>query len=193
MSFRASYILPNLLTIKSDTMLRPSLQLLNFQRVRTPTSPGICKILYLPVECLPNDPTALQSERVIAALPEMDMEWNTLNADMGSAEYIENQAITDAGPIMEISINVFLPFDEKNTHLQLNKMMRQRFIVVVFGKDANTTRWLGSKENPVVLVNSYGSSKKKSSTANGTNLSFVLKTEEKPYLVHPAVEFVSTT
>ena len=167
-------------------MLRPTLQNSNFTRDYKSLAPGICKILYLPVESMVADPVVTNDDGMIETLPALAVLWNNANAERGSMEYNESETETDAGAVLDIVVSCMLPYEEKMNHRRLNLMLFQRYIVIVY-TTTGMIKLLGSKDNPVKVVQTHKSGKRRDGNSTATNISFVWRTATKPLQILPTV------
>jgi hypothetical protein len=142
----------------------------------------------MPVECVAEDPVSTNDYGLILDLPALSADWNIIRADKGSMEYNEAQRDTDAGPVLDITVDFLIPFEEKLNHRRLNRMLRQRYMVVVF-TTTGLIKWLGTKDNPVSITQSFKSGKRRDGNSSASRLSFVWSCSDKPLQVFHEVVF----
>lgn len=151
-------------------------------RIPGAQKPGLCRLLYIPVERVLTDPLVIYPTGTISVMPTISSKFNTALFLNYSKDYIEQQKEEEGGDLFDIIVNGFLPFEVIGNHNTLNTAKHHRYIVLVTNPEGRT-KWLGTKDNPVKLIQGYDSGRKGSSSSKGSTLSFVWRSEDKPLLV----------
>lgn len=159
-------------------MLNKNKQIPALLRSKTPQAPGLCKLYFIAVENLSADPSVFSSPGIIAALPTLWAKFATAELPNFNRDYSEEQREDDGGDFLEITINGFLPFENSTQHSYLRNMQHHRYVLMVVNP-LGLVKWIGTKENPVKMLQSYSSSKRGGSSS-GTNIRFVWRSKEKP-------------
>lgn len=156
-------------------------QLRSLARNVTPQSPGICKILFAPVERFETNPPVSLQWGVIDALPGMTGKWSVANVVNQQRDYSEDEKGDGTDTYFESAVTGFLPFDDKDNQLSLRIMKYHRYMVIIIPA-TGMPRWLGTKDNPVRMVQAY-SNRKSGSASKGSIISFMWQSPDKPLLM----------
>lgn len=99
--------------------------------------------------------------------------------------YTEEVKTEEGGPFIAVNVQAFIPFGSSNTHLQLDRMKYQRFILLVERSDGSV-RVVGNKGNGarMTFVEDFGESPK---MVPGTTVRFTCEMLDKPMLYTQAL------
>jgi hypothetical protein len=163
-------------------MLYKTKQLPGVSKITAPAKPGLCKIYFIPVERVAQDPVKIDPSGTITQMPVLNSKFNVARLTNFSKNYTEVLKDDDGGDYYDITVTGTLPSESAANNSILRALRLHRYIVLV-QTPAGLMKWLGSKENPVKALLGFDSGKRGGGTGAVTTITFTWQHDNKPLLL----------